>query len=140
MSYADFNESVISHFLHNSNWKREKLSLSEGSRAPVRDPDAVSSVSSVSIPPTNVRRYHTMERNDDKYGSNTRRNRTIAYLCRVCGSRGSSGDCPARTFWYCKECSATCLRKKDRVYLHPQCFGVWHDRLEARRAQCRVIT
>ena len=130
MSHAEFNESVIRHLPYNSDWRHEQLSRSKGRRASVRSHAEFSSLSSNSS--LEATRNHTMGRNDEKCSQKSKKNKTISYACRVCRSGGGSGNLTSRTIWYCKECSKACKSDENRVYLHPQCFGRWHDIVDAR--------
>ena len=130
MSHAEFNESVIRHLPYNSDWRHEQLSRSKGRRASVRSHAEFSSLSSNSS--LEATRNHTMGRNDEKCSQKSKKNKTISYACRVCRSGGGSGNLTSRTIWYCKECSKACKSDENRVYLHSQCFGRWHDIVDAR--------
>ena len=99
-------------------------------RASVRSHAEFSSLSSNSS--LEATRNHTMGRNDEKCSQKSKKNKTISYACRVCRSGGGSGNLTSRTIWYCKECSKACKSDENRVYLHSQCFGRWHDIVDAR--------
>ena len=131
LSHAEFNESVIEHFLHNIECKAEKLSSSESSRCSVRLFDVQSSVSSSS--PLKRAERHEMEYSSEKFSKSSRQGRTRACVCKMCQvdplpSEGAK-KLPERTQWYCLDCSKSAIDASERLYLHPQCFTRYHNRL-----------
>ena len=127
MTHAEFNESVIDYFMNNEAWKSEKRSLAGDRRSSSRSSELKSKLSASSLTQGSSTIHHSLQYCSEKYEVENR-SRKFSKACVVCkGREAQKPDLPLRVSWYCKECSAGCVRIKDRVFLHPQCFGEYHN-------------
>ena len=85
-----------------------------------------------------IKLYHSMEFCAEKYKSASAkgRNRTITKACRECRNGGEerSKKLSSRTPYYCVECSIVSI---NRVYLHPQCFARYHNKLDELKRKAK---
>ena len=121
-------KSIIDYFMNNEAWRSEKRVLAGDRRSSSRLSDSKSqiSASSLSLKPQII--HHSLKYCSEKYEGDSCEGRTFSKPCVVCkGREAQPPDPPLRVSWHCMECSAGCVRLKDRVFIHPQCFGEYHN-------------
>ena len=135
MVHAESNDDLINHLQYNSAWKQESLVATCNRRALFRFSDVESSLTLDSTSKPSC--YHNMDIIDEKYESKSMCGRKKTYVCRWCSldeGKTLKTSRAYRTSWFCIECSMLLAKDEEKVYLHPGCFGKYHNMIEVQNA------